>query len=499
MHADNEADLDAQAGANRDADVALELEGIPLGEEVRVRREPQLQPVRSVHQFQPQARHHAGVGEREVVLALDLHDFEQVPAEAETRYHGVFGPTLEAGVVSAQGQQELRLAEPHEEGEAARELAILRDEPGVVGELRLNGQQHLRGGEARLQCQLHARQRRVVGRQRHACDAEQSDLDAAVERDVDHGGQVHHLEGAALESNRQPEGAARRRHRLAESQQRAERIVGQLFGLVQRLDQHEAWNLVDLFRHQQAAVETDAQANRLEHDDGRPAEGDEHAAENRQRGVLVAAGLLRHGITTHRDSAEVTDLDQQHAVVFDRVLEFHQAAGDGDAARREAEAQSLEIQRHVAGMAVRHGQRQVVDLRAKARDRHTAVDDQTGLLASQAHAHLVDVDRPELRVHTDPQHAAAAVHAHVQAIVLAVPDLDVDARRRRLCIATRAGTAHQRADHGIAAAARAVGQTAERLRVDVAEEIAADAADAHAGLVDQRLAVGAIDADAHAG
>jgi hypothetical protein len=121
----NEADAHAEPGTDRDADIGYEVERIPLRQKIGMGVEPQLQPVRAVGDLQPGSGHDAGVGQGKIGFTLDVDDAEQVPAEAKARHDGIFRAGLEGRMVTAQGEQELRLLEPHEEGKAASQLAIM--------------------------------------------------------------------------------------------------------------------------------------------------------------------------------------------------------------------------------------------------------------------------------------------------------------------------------------------------------------------------------------
>ena len=394
----------------------------------------------------------------------------------------------------------------------------MRQQPGVVGQLRLHREQHLGRRETHFQREFDADERGLVGRQGRAGEAEQADLDTAVERDIQHRRDVDDLERGATQPRRDPERTAPRWHRGAKAQQCTERVIGDQRGPVQRLDQEEVRDLVQVVRHDQAPVQAKAEAQRRDVDDGREADRHEHAAEDGERGELVAVVVDRHGVAADRDGADAADLDQQHAVVFDRRFVLDERTGDRDAGLREAQAQAFQVElprRRITGGAEGHDQRQVVDLRREAGERDPAVDEQAGIGARQAHPDLVDVDRAELRMHADPQRLRLAAHAQVQAIVFAEPDFEVCRRCRRARVAAAAALAQQRRDDGVATAAATAGERAQRqaelldqqaaaealhrwpgLRLDVHEQHRRDAADAHRRVVEQGATIAAEDADA---
>ncbi len=74
-----------------------------------IRGEPHVGAGNAVGQLQPAAGHDAGVGQREVVFALDGGADGQSPAEAEPRHVGELRGLVEVGVVAADGQDELAL------------------------------------------------------------------------------------------------------------------------------------------------------------------------------------------------------------------------------------------------------------------------------------------------------------------------------------------------------------------------------------------------------
>ncbi len=93
---------------------------------------------------------------------------------------------MEVWIVPAHGEQELRLLEPHEVGKATGKLAVGTDEPGVIGKLRLDGEQAFGRAEACFEGQLDFDQRCIVRGQGHARHAEDANLNAAVECNVEH-------------------------------------------------------------------------------------------------------------------------------------------------------------------------------------------------------------------------------------------------------------------------------------------------------------------------
>src|SRR5580700_9345847 len=260
VYAAEEANLDAEACADGDADADVVVEGVPGKQEVTVGGKPDLQPVRPVGGFHAGAGHDAGIGEGEVGLALDVDDAEEGPVIAEARNIGVFRLLVECGVVAAHSKQELRAREPHEVGEAAGELTVRTEEVGVAGELCLDGEETLGGTEANFKRELDGDERGVVAGQRHACDAEDSNFETAIERDIDDGGDVDDDEGGAAESGGEPEAAAAGGNLVADVEQRAHRVVGDFVGFVKSFDEEERGDLVDVVGDDELAVVADAEA-----------------------------------------------------------------------------------------------------------------------------------------------------------------------------------------------------------------------------------------------
>ena len=525
VDAAEEADFDPEARAHFDADDDVVVEGIPGDQEIAVGGEPELDPVRPVRRFHAGAGHHAGIGEREVGFALEVDDAEQVPVIAEARHHGIFGQRVERRVIAAERQQELRLLEPHEVRKSAGELAIAREQPGVIGELRLNGKEAFGAGEASLQREFDIDQRRIVGGQRHARHAEQADFDAGIERDIKDGGDVDHLERGAAQSGREPEGAAAGGRCIAEGHQRLHGIVGEGFGPVERLNQGERGNGVEIVRHDEAAVVAQAQREAGEIDDGRDAERDEHAAENCDGGVAVRAGNLC--VSADGDDADGADLDQQHAVVLDgRTGEFDQPAGDLYRGAAVAEREALEVESPTGGVAdVGEGDidGELVYLSRESGDGHAAIDQQRDVRAGEADADLIDVDGTEAGMHADEEHAGFAIQANLEgrsghARVVPEPDFEIDGGIGGAIIAATAAGAKQIGGDGIAAAAAGgTGDAAERKSeagdfgagaevldaesagsFQIEEGVEVEGADANVGVVDERIAARARDADSQA-
>ena len=459
VDAAEEADFDPEARADFDADDDVVVEGVPGDQEIAVGGEPELDPVRPVCRFHAGAGHHAGVGEREVGFALEVNDAEQVPVIAEARHHGIFGQRVERRVIAAERQQELRLLEPHEVRKSAGELAIAREQPGVIGELRLNGEEAFGAGEAGLQRELDIDEGGIVGGQRHARHAEQADFDAAIERDIEDGGDVDDLERGAAQSGGEPEGAAAGGRCIAEGHQRLHGIVGEGLGPVERLNQGERWNGVEIVRHDEAAVVTEAEREAGEIDDGRDAERDEHAAQNCDGGVAVRAGNLR--VSADGDDADGADLDQQHAIVLDgRTGEFDQPAGDLHGGAAVAEREALEVEPPTGGVAdVGEGDidGELVHLSRESGDGHAAIDEQGNVRAGEADADLIDVDGTEAGVHADEEHAGFAIQANLEgrrghARVVPEPDFEIDGGIGGAIVASAAAGAKQVGGDGIAAA-----------------------------------------------
>src|SRR5262249_57310971 len=115
-----ETDFDAEPRANLDADPNVVEERVPRDQKVRVGFEPDLNPIRAVGRLHPCPRHHAGIGQGEVGLALEIYYAEEDPVVAYARHVRKFGRFLEGWVITADRDEELRLLEPHEVREPAR-------------------------------------------------------------------------------------------------------------------------------------------------------------------------------------------------------------------------------------------------------------------------------------------------------------------------------------------------------------------------------------------
>src|ERR1035437_9234939 len=346
-----EADLEGEGCPHGDPKIDLVVEGIPGDEEVGVSGEPDVGAGDAVSDLKASAGHDAGVGEGKVALALHGGSDGQAPAEAEARDIGELGGLQEMGIVAADGDDELTLREPHEVGKAAGELAVLVEDVGVGGELGLNGQNAFGAAETRFQGQFDADQRGVVGGNRQPGHADDSDFDATVEGHIDNGRHVDDDEGGPVQADSEPQAAALGGGAIPNLPQLAHGVVGQRAAIIQRRDEDEAGNLVHVIGHDQFAVVTDAQANRLDFDDRGNSDDDEQPREDEDAGV-VAVCILGFGVGPDCDQTEFGDLDQQHTVVFDggTVVVLEQGSGDGDAGGLETESQALQVQCPVAGV-----------------------------------------------------------------------------------------------------------------------------------------------------
>ena len=222
----------------------------------------------------------------------------------------------EVRVVAADGEDKLPLGEPHEVGKAAGELAVLVEDVGVAGELGLDGEEAFGGGEAGFEREFDADERGVVGGNGHAGHTEDADLDAAVECDVNDGRDVDDDEGGAVESDGEPEAAALGGDAVADLEQLAHGVVGDRAAIVEGCDQDEAGDLVEVVGDDEFAVVADAEADGFDLDDRRNADDDEQAGEDEER-WCSRPGVLGLGVCADGDEAELGDLDQQHAIVFD--------------------------------------------------------------------------------------------------------------------------------------------------------------------------------------
>lgn len=207
-NAGEEADLDGQRGSNFDADVEFVCERIPRDQEVDIAVEPGADRPEACCGAERASRHDAGIGEREVSTAFNDDIAADAPVESQPWDIGELGRLDEDRVVPAQRQHELPLREPREEGEAARKLAIGVEEIRVIGKLCLDRQRSFFRVVAGFERQLDTDQREFLGGQGHARDAENVDLEAALERDHHYDGAVHQCEGGDTHAGGKPVGAA---------------------------------------------------------------------------------------------------------------------------------------------------------------------------------------------------------------------------------------------------------------------------------------------------
>ena len=141
-----------------------------------------------------------------------------------------------------------------------------------------------------------------------------------------------------------------------------------------------------------------------------------------------------------------------------------------------------------------------------------SIDEQAGIGTGQANPDLVDIDRPELRMHAYPQDAALAAHADVQPVILPGPEIHIDTGVGRVGITPCPALREQGGNYRIAPAATA--QRVERqakveyfqattqtldaetgLGLDIHEQIGADAANMDGRIIHQGTAVLPVDAN----
>ena len=239
----------------------------------------------------------------------------RLPPEPEPGHDRKVRGASEVRVVAAEREHELAAIEPHEEREASCQLAVPAEDPGVIRELGLDGKDPLDRAEARLERKLHRDERVVGGGKQHPADAEDSDLEAAIERHVHERARVDETERREAHARGQPESAAASGNQRAHGPEGRHRIGGKRAG-VERVDQRMRGHLVNRGRQNERAVVAKARRQPRDEEEGRPAQrgGDGDECEE---GRVGAFGIARPTVRADGCHGAPGALKEQEAGVLD--------------------------------------------------------------------------------------------------------------------------------------------------------------------------------------
>ena len=391
---------------DRHATIELEPERLPLHKGVGPHPERRLDITADVARFEQAARHHLARGQSEVRLALDGDRAADTPGEAESRHIGIVRRLDEAWMVAAHRDHEVAgmlASEPEEEREAASEPAVLREQPRVVRQSRLDRDQPLDRRKARLDCQLDVHQRRCRCRwQRCLRHAQDPDLEAAIQQHVEQRLRVDQRERRELDAGRKPVAPPLHRERRTQRAQERHRVIRHGRRVAHRRHERELWHPIDR-RHHQAAIVAEATRKSRDEEVGRSADRNAEYEEHEERRFAV-----RDAVTAERHETLAANLDEDEAVVSAFVAglqhatrHLHAAAvvADGKAAQPELPFGDFRQSRE------RHREREVIHADRQASELHAAVQQDgkpRGIATDPPHADLLDGHRPERALDREP-------------------------------------------------------------------------------------------------
>ncbi len=487
--AEEQPDRDAHPRLGIHGDV--EEEGVEEDDAVAAEVERRVGRAEVGGDVHPGARHDRLGAEGEVDPAGDADGVCRLPGQPDPGHERV-AVVLEPRVVAADRDDELpgvRPLPPGLEREAAGEPHRLLEQPGVLGELRLDEQQALLGGEARQEGELDRDQReRRVGQLRPG-QAEDRHLEPVAELDRDEDLAGDQDEAGEADPGGDPVLALRRLDVVAQVLQLLHRVLGRT-ARAQRQHERVAVDLVD-GRGVQLAVDAEADTD-AGHEEGRdPAERSVQDAEREERRELRATGRGRVRVAAEQVDAVDAVADLQHPQVLHaderRVeIELRQPTGQrqGPEARRDGEPGDVDLPgRRVeqrSGDVVAQpqlvdggGQPQQRDLPVEEEADHLDLAGREVLLVGHAEPDLLQVDRTERpldRQEPRPVTTAGAQRDGSSGAVVLHRDGRAEGRPRRRPAATR--VVHDALRHGVVApaATQRHGEPAE-LDLDAAGDI----------------------------
>jgi hypothetical protein len=152
-----EQEIDLVRGADAHPDLADEVEGLPVEEKVRLGGQPGAKVAAVEDDVELAAAHRAGWGKGEIGGALDGKVVVDLPAEAEPLLVRIMQRLVKGGMISAERDHEVSgviALEPNPECEAARQVAVLRQQIGIGREDRTPPRKAVRRAKHHLETEL---------------------------------------------------------------------------------------------------------------------------------------------------------------------------------------------------------------------------------------------------------------------------------------------------------------------------------------------------------